>query len=56
VTDSETVSRVINGLRLYLGIAGSPLIGCHLNHIKDRFLERSHRMNMCHHESSMGAV
>jgi hypothetical protein len=56
VTDLETVSRVTNGLRLYLGVTGSPLVSlCHLNHNKNLFLERSPRMNMCHDEPSMGA-
>jgi hypothetical protein len=56
VTGLKTVSEVTDGLRLYLGVIGSPLIGCHLNHIKDWFLERSSRKNMCHHEPSMGAA
>jgi hypothetical protein len=42
----ETVSVVTDSLRLYLGVTGSSLVGCHLNHIKDRFLERSSGMNM----------
>jgi hypothetical protein len=57
VTDLETVSRVTNGLRLYLGVTGSPLVSlCHSIHNKNLFLERSPRMNVCHHEPSMGAA
>jgi hypothetical protein len=57
VTGLETVSGVTNGLKLFLGVTGSPLVWiCHSNHIKDRFLEKTPRMNMCHHEPSMGAA
>jgi hypothetical protein len=57
VTGLETVSGVTNGLKLFLGVTGSPLVSiCHSNHIKDRFLEKTPRMNMCHHEPSMGAA
>jgi hypothetical protein len=57
VTGIETVSGATNSLRLFLGITGSPLVRLfHSNHIKDWFLERSPRMNMCHHKPSMGAT
>jgi hypothetical protein len=53
----ETVSGVIDSLKLYLGVTGSPLIWiCHSNHSKDQFLERSPRMDMCHHKPSMGVA
>jgi hypothetical protein len=57
VTGFETMSRVTDSLWLFLGVTSSPLVClCHSNHIKDRFLERSSRMNMCHHEPSMSVA